>query len=78
VLRNRLFILAVGLAAIVAMAHRVISEIVQYWTAIYPRLADHRKVRLALKPALPQGCDHLSEDVPSRLTNTRKRLGTER
>jgi hypothetical protein len=42
-----------------------LSEIVQYWTAIYPELADHRKVQLTLKPILPQGCDHISEDVLS-------------
>jgi hypothetical protein len=55
-----------------------LSEIVQYWTAIYPDLADHRKVQSTLKPILPQGCDHLLEDVPGCLTNARKRLGTER
>jgi hypothetical protein len=55
-----------------------LSEIVQYWTAIYPELADHRNVQSTLKLVLLQGSDHLSEDVPRRLTNTRKRLGTER
>ena len=40
-----------------------LSEIVQYWTAIYPELADHQRVQLTLKPILPQGCDHIKEEV---------------
>jgi hypothetical protein len=55
-----------------------LSEIVQYWTAIYPELTHHQKVQSTLKPILPQGSDHLSEDVPGCLTNARKRLGTEK
>jgi hypothetical protein len=55
-----------------------LSEIVQNWTAIYPELTHHQKVQSTLKPILPQGSDHLSEDVPGCLTNARKRLGTER
>jgi hypothetical protein len=42
-----------------------LSTIVQYWTAIHPEPADHRGVQLTLKLILPQGCDHISEDVPS-------------
>jgi TolA-binding protein len=50
-----------------------LSEIVQYWTAIYPELADHQKVQLTLKPILPQGCDHIKEEVTMKF-NFMKRM----
>jgi TolA-binding protein len=50
-----------------------LSEIVQYWTAIYPELADHQKVQLTLKPILPQGCDHIKEEVKMKF-NFMKRM----
>jgi TolA-binding protein len=50
-----------------------LSEIVQYWTAIYPELADHQKVQLTLKPILPQGCDHIKEEVTMKF-NFKKRM----
>jgi hypothetical protein len=31
-----------------------LSEIVQYWTAIYPELTHHQKAQSTLKPILPQ------------------------
>jgi hypothetical protein len=31
-----------------------LSEIVQYWTAIYPELTHHQKSQSTLKPILPQ------------------------
>jgi hypothetical protein len=31
-----------------------LSEIVQYWTAIYPELTHHQKVQSTLKQILPQ------------------------
>jgi TolA-binding protein len=50
-----------------------LSEIVQYWTAIYPELADHQKVQLTLKPILPEGCDHIKEEVTMKF-NFMKRM----
>jgi TolA-binding protein len=50
-----------------------LSELVQYWTAIYPELADHQKVQLAFKPILPQGCDHIKEEVKMKF-NFMKRM----
>jgi len=31
-----------------------LSEVVQYWTAIYPELTHHQKAQSTLKPILPQ------------------------
>ena len=31
-----------------------LSEIVQYWTAIYPELTHHQKAQSTLKPIFPQ------------------------
>ena len=42
-----------------------LSEIVQYWTAIYPELADHQRVQSTLKPILPQERDRLKEAITS-------------
>jgi hypothetical protein len=50
-----------------------LSEIVQYRTAIYPEPADHQKVQLTLKPILPQGCDHIKEEVKMKF-NFMKRM----
>jgi hypothetical protein len=50
-----------------------LSEIVQYWTAIYPELDDHQKVQLTLKTILPQGCDHIKEEVTMKF-NFMKRM----
>jgi TolA-binding protein len=50
-----------------------LSELVQYWTAIYPELADHQKVQLTLKPILPEGCDHIKEEVTMKF-NFMKRM----
>jgi uncharacterized protein YjbJ (UPF0337 family) len=45
----------------IAARRTILSEIVQYWTAIYPELADHKKVQSTRKPILPRGCDHLTK-----------------
>jgi len=40
-----------------------LSEVVQYWTAIYPELADHQRVQSKLKPILPQERNRLKEAI---------------
>jgi uncharacterized protein YjbJ (UPF0337 family) len=40
-----------------------LSEVVQYWTAIYPELADHQRVQSTLKPILPQERNRLKEAI---------------
>jgi hypothetical protein len=39
----------------------------------YPELADHQKVQLTLKPILPQGCDHIKEEITMKF-NFMKRI----
>jgi uncharacterized protein YjbJ (UPF0337 family) len=40
-----------------------LSEIVQFWTAIYPELTHHQKVQSTLKPILPQERNRLKEAI---------------
>jgi hypothetical protein len=40
-----------------------LSEVVQYWTSIYPELADHQRVQSTLKPILPQERNRLKEAI---------------
>ena len=42
-----------------------LSEVVQYWTAIYPELADHQRVQSTLKPILLQERNRLKETIMS-------------
>jgi uncharacterized membrane protein YeaQ/YmgE (transglycosylase-associated protein family) len=42
-----------------------LSEVVQYWTAIYPELTHHQKAQSTLKPILPQERNRLKETIMS-------------
>jgi hypothetical protein len=40
-----------------------LSEVVQYWTAIYPELTHHQKAQSTLKPILPQERNRYKETI---------------